>query len=110
MPSQSPTLLDTVPDMTTMPNLQQTVFPIVSPANTVHTTTTWKCDAASAEAAQSFPGLASELAYGYAVMGHPTPYCVPLPEEAPMSVMDSKFLQAAYVMKKEEQALWAEYY
>merc|ERR1712167_123153 len=110
MPSKHPALLDTIPALTSPPNLGQSVLPMVSPANTIHSTTSWKCDSDSSGTASSFPALAGELAYAYVVQGNPTPYCVPLPKDSSGSVSESKWLQLAYAMKKDEQAMWAAYY
>merc|ERR1711998_451618 len=89
MPSKHPALLDTVPALTKPPNLGQSALPLVSAANTVHKTTSWKCDSQSALLSSTFPSVAGELSFAYIEQGNPIPYCVPLPYDTPDSVMTS---------------------
>merc|ERR1712146_515539 len=79
-------------------------------ANTVHETSNWKCDKASASAASSFPMIASEMIYAYVVAGNTAPYCVPLPATAGASLTSSVWMHIGYALKKYEQSLWAAYY
>merc|ERR1712146_475923 len=91
------------------PNQAQSVLSLVSPANTVHETSNWKCDKASASAASSFPMIASEMIYAYVVAGNTAPYCVPLPATAGASLTSSVWMHIGYALKKYEQSLWAAY-
>merc|ERR1711998_778997 len=98
MPSKHPSLLDTVPTITKLPTLAQTVLPVISPANTVHSTEAWKCDSMSASTASALPALSQELVYGYMVAGNSVPYCIPVPLDAADSVSDSLWTQLGYAM------------